>query len=198
MAFARGAASLRRLIAVAACALAAHALVYRSLMPAGAAHGYFGWYEPAVAVATAVSLLGLLVALALAALSRADALPFAAFRLPPKPFGAIFGELFPSTFVFLLLQESLERSVVEGRPAAAALRPATALMFAAAAALVACVLAFARRLGQATVRLLLGARTRPVRATTAAPSWRVVVSPVLRLRPLAEHLALRGPPYSFA
>jgi hypothetical protein len=41
----------------AVCALATHGLVYRSLWPSNAAHGYFAWYEPLVGGLSVASLL---------------------------------------------------------------------------------------------------------------------------------------------
>src|SRR5205823_6315643 len=38
----------RRLLSIALCALAAHAVLYGSLSPGGPMHGYFGWYETLV------------------------------------------------------------------------------------------------------------------------------------------------------
>ena len=48
------------LLRVAVVALATHAVVYRSLLPADGEHGYFGWYAPLVAGLSAVALLGTL------------------------------------------------------------------------------------------------------------------------------------------
>jgi len=55
------AAAGRWLVASMVCALVAHAAVYRSLIPDDGLHGYFGWYVPLVAVASAGSLLALIV-----------------------------------------------------------------------------------------------------------------------------------------
>ena len=189
-------AFVRRLTATAACALAAHALLYRSFTPNGGAHRYLGWYEPVVGALSAVALLGLVVALLLAALSRTTRLspPIA---LAPKPFSAVVGAVFSSTFVFLLVQESLERSVYEGR-SAAALTPVAALAVAAAAAVAALAFALARRLLEVAVDSLLRPHARPRDTRTAAARWHVARAQPRRLRALQEHLGLRGPPYSFA
>ena len=46
---------LLRLGPVALCALTAHAVLYRSLLPEDGVHGYFGWYEPLIAFLSAAS-----------------------------------------------------------------------------------------------------------------------------------------------
>lgn len=182
----------RRLIEVAACALAAHALVYRTLLPGDGMHGYFTWYEPVVAVASVLSVLWLLFAVVRTVSGRASSLPAA-----PAPFATTFGELFGSTFLFLLVQESFERSVETGRPAAAMFTPASVLALAAAASVVAVALAAARCLGRAAVQLLL--RTaQPRVADGGAQRWHVAPAPVLRLRPLAERFGMRAPPFAVA
>jgi len=40
-----------RLVSAAVCALGAHALLYGTFRPGDGMHGYFGWYEPALALA---------------------------------------------------------------------------------------------------------------------------------------------------
>src|SRR5438128_1598006 len=46
-----------RLLPAAVCALGAHALLYGSFRPADGAHGYLGWYEPALALAAIAALV---------------------------------------------------------------------------------------------------------------------------------------------
>src|SRR5262249_43950286 len=60
----------RRAPAVVLCALAAHAVVYRSLWPAGGDHGYLTWYTPLVAVLSGLSLVALPLGLALGIAGR--------------------------------------------------------------------------------------------------------------------------------
>jgi hypothetical protein len=178
----------RRLIEAAACALAAHALVYRTLLPGDGMHGYFTWYEPAVGVASLLSLLWLLFAVVRTVSGRASSPPSA-----QAPFATTFGELFGSTFLFLLVQESFERSVETGRPAVAIFTPASVLALAAAASVVAVALAAARCLGRAAVQMLL--RTaEPGVADGGAQRWHVALAPTVRPRPLAERFGMRAPP----
>jgi hypothetical protein len=187
------------LLSAAACALAAHGLLYRTLLPDDGAHGYFHWYEPAVTAASALSLLGLVVLLLVAAVSHTEGLAFAPFRRPAVPFGADFAKLFGSTLAVLLAQESVERSVAAGRLVLASSTPAGWLSLAAVAALAAFALAAARQLGRAAAQRLLG-RPVPRRAGAAGMGqrWRVIVASVLRARPLAERFGLRAPPLLFA
>jgi hypothetical protein len=176
-------------IEAAACALAAHALLYRTLVPEDGMHGYFTWYEPAVAFASLLAVAWLLCAVVRAAIRRASA-------PSPAPFAPTFGRLFASTFLFLLVQESLEGIVSTGRPAVAMFTPTAALALAAAAAVVAFALAAARCLGRAAVHMLL--RKRQPRVAHAAQRWHLALASRLRPRPLAERYGLRAPPFAAA
>ena len=177
----------RRLIEAAACALAAHALLYRTLQPGDGMHGYFTWYEPAVGFASVLAVTWLLFAVVHAARGRASGLSSA-------PFGPTFGRLFASTFVFLLVQESLESVAATGRPAVAMFTPTAVLALAAAAGVVALALAAARCLGRAAVNALLRVFTPRV-ARTDAQGWHLALASALRPRPLADRYGLRAPPF---
>jgi hypothetical protein len=181
--------TLRRVIEAAACALAAHALLYRTLLPEDGMHGYFTWYEPAVAFASVLAVAWLLFAVVRAARGRTS---------PPscEPLAPTFGRLFASTFLFLLVQESLEGIASTGRPAVAALTPTAVLALAAAAGVVALALAAVRCLGRAAVHVLL--RTRAPRVAHAAQRWHLALAARLRRRPLAERYGLRAPPFAAA
>jgi hypothetical protein len=98
--------ALERLPAVAVCALATHALAYRTLWPSDGVHGYFGWYEPAVAVASLVSLAGLVgfVALAYAARRSGRPLGWVATVDAPASTAATVRSLVTSSLAFLLIQ----------------------------------------------------------------------------------------------
>lgn len=182
----------RRLIEAAACALAAHALVYRTLLPGDSMHGYFTWYEPAVGVASLLSLLWLVFSVVRTVSGRASSLPAA-----PALFAPTFGELFGATFLFLLVQESFERSVETGRPAVAMFTPVSVLALAAAASVVAVALAAARCLGRAAVQMLL--RPAEPRVTDGgAQRWHVALAPTFRPRPLAQRFGMRAPPLAAA
>jgi hypothetical protein len=178
----------RRLIEAAACALAAHALLYRTLIPEDGMHRYFTWYEPAVGFASVLAVTWLLVAVVHAARGRASGLSSA-------PFGPTFGRLFASTFLFVLVQESLEGMAATGRPAGAMFTPTAVLALAAAAAAVALALAAARCLGRAAVHALLRMRAPGV-AHADAQGWHLALAAVLRPRPLAERYGLRAPPFA--
>jgi hypothetical protein len=150
-------------------------------------HGYFTWYEPAVAFGSVLAVAWLLFALVRAARSRAS-------NPSDAPFAPTFGRLFASTLLFLLVQESLEGIASTRDPAVAALTPTAVLALAAAAGVVALALAAARCLGRAAVRALIRARTP--RVAQAAQRWHVVLASSLRPRPLAERYGLRAPPFA--
>jgi hypothetical protein len=178
----------RRVLEAAACALAAHALVYRTILPTGAAHGYFTWYEPVVAGASLLSFAWLVFAVLRAARRR---------ELPAAPFGSTAGELFGSTFLFVLVQESLEGTAATGHPAVATLAPTAVLGLSAASAAVALVVAAARCLGRAAVHALVRPKAARV-AEGGAPRWQPVLASTLRPRPLAERFGMRAPPFAAA
>jgi hypothetical protein len=164
-----------RLLSAAVCALGAHAILYGTFRPGDGLHGYFGWYEPALAL---VSLLTVL-----------------AFRpvwlRTASPVGETARRLGTTALLVLLPQESLERSLQAGQPAFAAFTPSQLLVLLLGIAVTALVLAFALRASQAVVALLL--RVRPLRAWNVV-RWSVVVVPARSARPLAERFALRAPP----
>jgi hypothetical protein len=164
------------LIPAAVCALGAHALLYGTVRPGDGLHGYFGWYEPGLAV------------LALAAL---------VFARPSRlrvtlPLGETVRRWSTTAIVVLLAQESLERTLQAGQPSFASLTPSQWLVLLVGIAATALVLAFALRAGQVVLGLLRGG----VRTTrrVAVPRWNVVVALSGRPRPLAERFALRAPP----
>src|SRR5207253_7041432 len=65
-----------RVLATAVCALATHALMYRTLWPSDAVHGYLGWYEPLVGALSLASLFGLVALVAVAPAARRRGLSF--------------------------------------------------------------------------------------------------------------------------
>jgi hypothetical protein len=96
------------------CALVAHAAVYRSLLPGDGPHAYFGWYVPLVAVASIVSLAAV-VAGGFGRGRRVGRL--IRFCLPARTTTFSAGTtaaLASGGLVFLMVQESLERSVDAG------------------------------------------------------------------------------------
>src|SRR5690242_11381350 len=105
----------RRLPAAALCALAAHALVYGTFAPADGMHGYFGWYEPLVGMLSVGAVVALLAFFGMAWLGRMP-------RLRPGPAVSARSLAF-ATFVFLVGQETLERSLASGSFAPASFTP---------------------------------------------------------------------------
>jgi hypothetical protein len=181
-------ALLRRVPAAAVCALAAHTVLYRTLWPSDGVHGYFGWYEPAVAALSVAALVGLAALLVAAALGRPVILPT---RRRPEPLAAGVRAIGASSLCFLLIQESIERSVQAGQPAFAVFAPSQWLVLLAALAAASLALAVVLRLGQAVVRFVLGAAAP---SASARPGWSVVTVAARRPRPLAGRFALRAPP----
>jgi hypothetical protein len=164
-----------RLIPAAVCALGAHALLYGTFRPGDGLHGYFGWYEPALAV---VSLAALLVLRPACLRTRV-------------PIGETARSLSTTTFFVLLAQESLERTLQSGHPAFAVLTPSQWLVLLLGVAITALVLAFALRAGQVVIGFLQRARAPRLPAVAC---WSVVTSHRGPARPLAQRFALRAPP----
>jgi hypothetical protein len=164
-----------RLLFAAVCALGGHALLYGTFRPGDGLHGYFGWYEPALAV---VSLVALLV--------------FRPAWLRTRlPIGETARRVSTTALFVLLAQESLERSLQAGHPAFAALTPSHWLVLLVGVAATAFVLACALRAGHAVVSLFLAGGSLRWRVHTG---WSVVTVTPRPARPLAERFALRAPP----
>jgi hypothetical protein len=188
-------ARARILLPAAVCALAGHAVVYGTLWPAGAAHGYFGWYEPVLGGASlaAVVVLGALLLLGFGGSERARA--WLRSLVPPRTSGtaASAHRLALTSLAILLLQETLESSLSSGRFApgmfsGTSLLLLIAFLWAASAALVLAGRAYAAFAHSAS---------RPPRAAPASletprrPSFRLVLRAP---SPLASCRALRAPP----
>jgi hypothetical protein len=164
-----------RLIPAAVCALGAHALLYGTFQPGDGLHGYFGWYEPALA---GVSLAVLLVARPVSLRTR-------------SPLAETVRRVSTAAILVLLAQESLERTLQAGHPAFVVLTPSQWLVLLVGIGATAFLLAFALRAGQTVIGLLR--RVERSRALTVA-RWNVVTVRSRRARPLAERFALRAPP----
>jgi hypothetical protein len=188
-------ARARILLPAAACALAGHAVVYGTLWPAGAAHGYFGWYEPLLGGASLAALvvLGALLLLAFGGSERAT--DWLRTVVPSRTPGTAAGahRLALTSLAILLAQETLESSLSSGRfvPGAfsgTSLLLLVAFLWAASAALVLASRAYAA---------LARTACRPPRAAAASldaprrPSFRLVLRAP---SPLAACRALRAPP----
>jgi hypothetical protein len=164
-----------RLIPAGVCALGAHALLYGTFRPGDGLHGYFGWYEPALAAAALAALLVVRPA-----------------RLRTRlPIGETARGLSTTTTFLLLAQESLERTFQAGHPAFAAMTPSQWLVLLVGVAATALVLAVALRAGQLVLGLLYRVR-RP--RMLAVARWSVVTVRRGPARPLAHRFALRAPP----
>jgi hypothetical protein len=183
---------------VALIALAGHLALYRTFLPGDGAHAYFAWYEPIVAGLSvgAVAMLALLLLAAAtgdARLRRRVApvlLPAARQRLP---FGIRATRLALAGVAFLACQETLERSLSEGRPATAAFSTPQLLLLLLVIASSASLVAFVERSCSELIALVVRAALRP-RVKTGVqlpPAPRIVAR---RRNPLAELRGLRAPP----
>jgi len=164
-----------RLLSAAVCALGAHAIVYATFRPGDGLHGYLGWYESGLALASVIALL----------VVRPRRL------LTRRPVEESARRIAVGALLVLLAQESVERSVEAGRPTFVSLTPSHWLLLLFAVAVTAVLLAFAFRAGQAVVALLV--RKAPERRRAVA-TWSVVTVSPRPARPLAERFALRAPP----
>ena len=185
--------TLRRVPPAVVCALAAHALVYRTLTPADGMHGYFGWYEPVVAAASAACLFGLAALVAVAVVARRLGRPLRRGVAEAAPFAAGARSLGAASLAVFLVQEIVERSVALGHPSVAVLAPSDWLTLLAAVAAVSFLLSAALRLGHEVVRRVLAAPPRRVRPRGVA-GWSIRTAQAIRSRPLAGRVALRAPP----
>ena len=178
----------------ASCALVAHALLYGSLMPHDATHGYFGWYEPLVAALTLAAVSGSLVLLVVALAARLVGRPIR--RVPePVSFSERFRTFAGFGLLVVIVQESIERSVQAGRPGLAGFTPMGWALLATGVAVSAAVLAAAIRLAEAAASYVLTTlhRRRAVRRPVGL-AWSVVTGIRRHPRPLAVCRALRAPP----
>lgn len=195
----RGVLVLRRLPAVAVCALAAHALIYQTLSPSDGVHGYFSWYEPALGAASLASLLGLLCLLAAASAARRRGRPLRRPRQEAqRPVDVVIRALGAASLVFLLAQESLERTLATGHPTVALFTPSQWLVLLVGIASSSTGLALALRVGQVVVRRAFGEHAGPRRRLRTAAGWSIVTSSWRRPRALAGCFALRAPPLALS
>jgi hypothetical protein len=190
---------LRHLLPVALCALGGHLALYRTLMPSAGEHAYFAWYEPLVAGLSVAALVAFAVML-LAALLGRESLRRAVVRvlLPatarPVP-GTVRGvRLALASIAFLVVQETIERTLAEGHAAAAAFGPSQLLLVLAVVAVLAALVALVERSCSQLIALVARPRPRAVLRLDALPF--PVARPLLarRRHPLAELRGLRAPP----
>jgi hypothetical protein len=190
---------LRHVLPVLLCALAGHLALYGALVPSGSAHAYFAWYEPLVAGLSVGALAVLAGLLAVAAFGgealRRRVVPVllpATGRPLPGTVRAV--RLALASIGFLVCQETLERTLSEGRAAAAAFSPSQALVVLAVIGTAAALLALVERSCSQLIALvaprLLRLRLRAV--SLCFPPARPLVSH--RRNPLADLRGLRAPP----
>jgi hypothetical protein len=185
----------RRLLGAAVCALATHTLLYGSLTPTDGLHGYFVWYEPLVLALSALSLLGLAGLLAVALAARRLGRPLRRSVEAPPPLAASARSIAVGGLAFLLVQESLERSVAAGQPAFALFTPTQWLLLLAGMAACSAALALALRAAVvAARRLLVAPPSCRVRPAHRGWSLAAVRGRPRRRSPLADRLGLRAPP----
>ncbi len=190
---------LRHFLPIALCALAGHFALYGSLVPSSGEHAYFVWYEPLVAGLSIVALV-VLAALLLAAVLGRDGLRrrVASVLLPaaarPVPGTVRTVRLALASTAFLAFQETVERSVGEGRLAPAELGSSQLLLALAVVAAAAAVVALVER----SCSQLIARVARPLAARHARDAG--VSSPPARppagrrRNPLAQLRGLRAPP----
>ena len=195
----RGVGGLRHLLPVALIALAGHLALYGSFTPSGSGHAYFTWYEPIVAGLSVVAV-ATLAALLLAVWAgderrRRRLVPI---LLPaarqPMPFGVRATRLALASVAFLVCQETLERSLSEGRLAPGAFAPSQLLLLLGVVAVAAALVAFVERSCSGLVALVGRTAVRRPRADRSVrfPATRQVGA--RRRNPLADLRGLRAPP----
>jgi len=195
----RTARKLGQLLPVAVCALGAHVAVYRSLFPSTGTHAYLAWYEPLVAGLSVASLVTFAALLLAAVLGRSSlrravtrVLAPASGRTAPTPVRA--ARLALASIAFLVCQETLERSLTEGRFAVAGFAPPDILLVLALVAVLAGLVALVERSCSHLVAFV--ARRSPRLAVgglpVSVPAARLLAA--RRRHPLAERRGLRAPP----
>jgi hypothetical protein len=189
--------SVRRLLTAAMCALATHAVLYRSFWPTEGVHGYLG-YEAFVGVLSAISALGVAAVVVRKALLCGEGR-----RVLAAPAGSsrsargLAREIGASGLLVLVLQESVERAVESGQVTVAPFTPGQLLVVLAAVAAISSAIAFALSAGGALVRRIVAADRPPARTVAQTLSrWSVACSELRPPRTLAVGHALRGPPVS--
>jgi hypothetical protein len=174
------------LLPVAVCALAAHAVAYRSFWPGDGLHGYFGWYEPLVASLSIAALAVLAVAIASSRLRPCNSLLQRVLGDGRPSRSSSAGMLAVKGLGFLLAQETLERVLAGTAPVLAG---TTLLLMVVAVSAFAALIVLA---GRSIVRFAL--KASPLRRR--APVLPRPRSPQIprRRSPLADGHGLRAPP----
>lgn len=189
----------RHFLPIALCALAGHFALYGSLVPSSGRHAYFVWYEPLVAGLSIISLV-VLAAMLLAGVLGRDGLRrrIVSVLLPaaarPVPGTVRTVRLALASTALLALQETVERSVSEGRIAAIQLGSSQLLLVLAVVAAAAAVVALVERSCSQLIALV-ARPLAPRRARDAGAPFPSPRPPAVRRRnPLAQLRGLRAPP----
>jgi len=192
-------AALRNVLPVLLCALGGHLALYRTLLPSSGGHAYFTWYEPVVAglsVAALVVLAGLLAVAAFGGqpLRRRVVPVLLPATAQPLPGTVRAVRLALASIGFLVCQETIERTLSEGRLSAAAFAPSQLLLVLAVVGAAASLVALVERSCSRLIALVapgrLHLRTR-VAALSFPPERPLLVR---RRNALAELRGLRAPP----
>lgn len=184
----------RRALQVLLCALAAHAVAYRSVLPSDSIHGYLGVYE-GVVVALLAASVGIFVLALLALMAGRERLLvlLVGRRASRWPSGCAVGLLAGAALGVVVVQESFERSVeagtivVAGTPSVIWLNALVAIVVVATV-----VVLLERSCGELIRAFLVGRATfpqAPVRVSTPRSAART-----RRRNSLAEFRGLRAPP----
>jgi hypothetical protein len=185
------------LLRIAVVALATHAVVYHALLPADGDHGYFGWYAPLVAGLSVAALLGTLGVLAARATGIGSTwVPrFAAMPEPSDGVSVAVSRLAGKALAFLVMQETLERSLPARSFEIAQFSPFQWLVVLAAITLASTILVSASRGRSLLARRLSGPRPAARAAVRAGLPVPRSFAPVAG-NPLASFRGLRAPPAS--
>jgi hypothetical protein len=187
------------MLPVALCALGGHLVLYRSLRPAGGEHTYLAWYEPLVA-GLSLAALATFAGLLLTAFLSTGRFRQTLIRLllpaarPTQSITTRTARLALAASAFLVVQETLERSIAAGQPVAGELTNAQTIVLLSVLVVLATTVALIERSCSRLVALVVAPEPRaPEQAprlgfTPSAPA------PARRRKPLAELRGLRAPP----
>jgi hypothetical protein len=186
---------VRPCLPVLLCALAAHALLYRSLLPNDEVHGYLAWYVPVVAALSALAVGAVSVLFVSSLLGRRSRL-----RRLTLPLGVSGTRRFASVglpaLAFLAAQETLEHSLEAGR-LETGLNPAGWVLLLLAVAAVAGLLSILARSCAALLTAVLSGREPLLQPPAWSASWHRSRGHGGRRRSvLAEPGGERAPPFA--
>lgn len=176
------------------CALAAHAVAYRSFLPSDPAHGYLGSYEAVVAFASTLALGAVLLSALFAALGRRDGLVrVLAPRADSAPPGYRVASIALWAYGLLVVQETAEAIVGATRGESLSFGFGSWLVAVAALVATATIIVLLERSYRRVVGALAAVR---VAAPHTASSVRRPSRPIYpaRRNALADFRALRAPP----